>query len=251
MRSLLGLSTFIAFLVALVAGENLEVHHKSGFIRRHAPARLARELDLPRNSSSNNAVGVLDSRDLGKRFEGASFTFYDAGLGACGTTNSNSDFIVALNAPQYGSGGYCFQTITIIVNGKTATAQITDECMGCGWGALDFSRGLFDYFASETAGVLTGSWYFGTPPATTTSTYIPPTTTQVPTPTTTTIPTSSSSSSSSVVSSSSHSSTSSAASPSHSSSPNATTLPDGVLEQFSVAFVNIGAIILATANKLD
>jgi len=245
MRSLLGLSTFFTFLVALVAGGNLEVHHKSGFIRRHAPARLAREIDLPRNSSSNNQV---NSRDLEKRFEGASFTFYDAGLGACGQTNSNSDFIVALNAPQFASGSYCFQTITIIANGKTATAQITDECMGCGYGALDFSRGLFDYFASESVGVLTGSWYLGTPPATTTSTYIPPTTVATPTTTTTTT---TSSSSSIVVSSSSYSSTSSAASPSQSSSQNVTTLPDGVLEQFSVAFVNIGAIILATANKLD
>lgn len=246
MRSLLGLYTFIASFVALVAGGNLEVHHKPGF-RRHAPARLARGLDPSTNSSSSNEVGVLDSRDLEKRFEGASFTFYDAGLGACGQTNSNSDFIVALNAPQYGSGGYCFQTITIIINGKTATAQITDECMGCGWGALDFSRGLFNYFASESAGVLTGSWYFGTQPATTTSTYIPPTSTLVPTPTTTTT----SSSSSSVVSSTSVSSTSSAAVPSQSSTQNATTLPAGVLGQFNVAFVNIGAIILATANKLD
>jgi hypothetical protein len=34
---------------------------------------------------------------LAKRFEDARFTFFDAGLGACGWRNVGSDFIVALN----------------------------------------------------------------------------------------------------------------------------------------------------------
>lgn len=250
MRSLLGLSTLIASLVVLVVAGNINVHHKSGFNKRH-PQEI-RRLD----SRAFNDVAVLGARDLEKRFEGVRFTFYDAGLGACGKTNSNSDFIVALNANQFGSGGYCFQTITIIVNGKTASAQITDECMGCPYGGLDFSRGLFEYFASESAGVLTGSWYFGAAPAATTSTYVPPTTTtQIPTPTlTTTTSTSRSSSfsSSSVVSSSAYSSTSSAATASQSNAPNATVAGvGGVLEQVNLAFVNLGAIVLAAGSHLD
>jgi hypothetical protein len=32
--------------------------------------------------------------------------------------------------------------------------------MGCPWGGLDFSRGLFDLFAAEAQGVLTGNWWF-------------------------------------------------------------------------------------------
>lgn len=251
MRSPLGLSTLIASLVALVVAVNVDGHHNSGFSKRHAQARVVREVDGPRNRSLlTNEVAVLGARDLEKRFEGAKFTLYDAGLGACGKTNSNSDFIVALNAIQFGSGGYCFQTVTITANGKTTTAQVTDECMGCPYGGLDFSRGLFNYFAPESVGILTGSWYFGTTP-TTTSTYIPPTTTQAPTPSTTTSTTSqTTSSSSSVVSS--FSSTSSAADASRSSSPNATTsVANGVLEQFNLAFVNIGAIVLAAGSKLD
>jgi hypothetical protein len=35
-----------------------------------------------------------------------------------------------------------------------------DECMGCPYGGLDFSTGLFSYFASQDAGVLYGSWWF-------------------------------------------------------------------------------------------
>jgi hypothetical protein len=39
-----------------------------------------------------------------KRGYGGRATYYATGLGACGGTNTDSDMIVALNAPQYGSG---------------------------------------------------------------------------------------------------------------------------------------------------
>ncbi|KAJ7694179.1 RlpA-like double-psi beta-barrel-protein domain-containing protein-containing protein, partial [Mycena rosella] len=87
-------------------------------------------------------------------------TFFDTGLGACGTTNSPSDFIVALNSPQYGNGEHCYEMIVITYNGKTAQAQIVDECPGCPWAGLDFSTGLFDYFASPDKGVIYGAWVF-------------------------------------------------------------------------------------------
>lgn len=35
------------------------------------------------------------------------------------------------------------------------------QCAGCEYGGLDFSSGLFDFFGSESLGVLTGSWVFG------------------------------------------------------------------------------------------
>lgn len=34
------------------------------------------------------------------------------------------------------------------------------QCPGCPYGGLDLSRGLFDFFASEDLGVVTGSWSF-------------------------------------------------------------------------------------------
>ncbi|KAJ3867754.1 RlpA-like double-psi beta-barrel-protein domain-containing protein-containing protein, partial [Lentinula novae-zelandiae] len=88
-----------------------------------------------------------------KRFDDARFTYYVDGLGACGQTNQPGDF-------QYNGGQYCFQMITITVGGKTTQAQIMDECPGCPYGGLDFSEGLFQFFASLDEGVLTGSWNF-------------------------------------------------------------------------------------------
>ncbi|EGN95475.1 hypothetical protein SERLA73DRAFT_186504 [Serpula lacrymans var. lacrymans S7.3] len=136
---------------------------------------------------ANRARGEVQ---LHKRYDGARFTFYAVGLGACGQTNVPSDFIVALNTPQYG-GGYpgpeCFKQITIEYNGKTAQATIMDECPGCPYGGLDFSEGLFDYFAAESVGVLYGTWYYsdgsgggGGAPSSSSSQWTPPSSTWTP-----------------------------------------------------------------------
>ncbi|KAG0143671.1 hypothetical protein CROQUDRAFT_660940 [Cronartium quercuum f. sp. fusiforme G11] len=85
-------------------------------------------------------------------------TFYACGLGACGQTNTDSDFIVALNSAQYQANKWCGKTITISYGGKYHDAQIMDECPGCPEGGLDMSPALFKYFASEDAGVFYMSW---------------------------------------------------------------------------------------------
>ncbi|KAG6335158.1 hypothetical protein ID866_3942 [Astraeus odoratus] len=227
--------------------------------------------------------------DLHKRqtYANARFTFYDVGLGACGQTNVASDFIVALNVEQYGSGypgPYCFQSITISYGGKTAQATIMDECMGCPWGGLDFSRGLFDYFASESDGVLYGTWWFNdgsgggetttsstpvwtptttsTPEWTPTSTYIPITTYQPTTTSTTPTPTTTSTTPSQSTSTSTApptTSTSSTATTSSSASLSANTVASGlavptsgvtsestsILQDLSDVLVNFGVFLSA------
>ncbi|KAF8352339.1 RlpA-like double-psi beta-barrel-protein domain-containing protein-containing protein [Amanita rubescens] len=115
----------------------------------------ARHHELARRASS--AV------DIHSRFNVARWTFYAVGLGACGKVSQPSDFIVALNTPQFG-GGYpgpnCFKQITMEYGGKTTTATILDECPGCPYGGLDLSIGLFTFFAAESVGVLYGTWFF-------------------------------------------------------------------------------------------
>ncbi|KAJ3553350.1 hypothetical protein NP233_g12665 [Leucocoprinus birnbaumii] len=67
--------------------------------------------------------------ELEKRFDNGRFSFYDAGLGACGIVNSGSDFIVALNSAQFDQGGWCFKKITISIGGKSTEATITDRAV--------------------------------------------------------------------------------------------------------------------------
>ena len=93
-------------------------------------------------------------------------TYFAVGLGACGWTNSDSDFIVALNSPQYTAqnGANCGQWLTITneQNGNTAQAYVADECPGCADGSLDMSPSLFSQLANGNMdeGVFPISWHF-------------------------------------------------------------------------------------------
>ncbi|KAJ7110188.1 RlpA-like double-psi beta-barrel-protein domain-containing protein-containing protein [Mycena epipterygia] len=78
--------------------------------------------------------------------------------GACGGTNSDSDFVVALNVPQWNNGANCYKEITITYNGKTTNAQIVDECEHCPYEGLDFSPSLFSFFESTDVGIIHGAF---------------------------------------------------------------------------------------------
>ncbi|KAG1782802.1 hypothetical protein EV702DRAFT_1066872 [Suillus placidus] len=171
-------TTILGFLSAVIPF-SLANTHGNHWGRRHQEVAI-------------RARGDVDV--LKRSFDNARFTFYDVGLGACGAYSAASDFIVAINVDQYGSGypgPQCFLPITISYGGKTAQAVIMDECMGCPYGGLDFSRGLFDYFASESEGVIYGSWWFNGGSATTSTSWTPTTTSTywTPDPTTSWTPT--------------------------------------------------------------
>ncbi|EJU04775.1 hypothetical protein DACRYDRAFT_20399 [Dacryopinax primogenitus] len=159
-----------------------------------APLALAAGHDNLIRRQTHKARMATPEAELEKRQDGTfggRATFFDVGLGACGQYNVASDFIVALNTPQYGGGSpgpECFKMITITYNGNTQQAQIMDECPSCNYGDLDMSRGLFDSFASEDLGEFQMTWWYNdaAPPPSqpTTSTQDPPTSTWQPPPTT-------------------------------------------------------------------
>ncbi|KAG8691055.1 hypothetical protein FRC11_007167 [Ceratobasidium sp. 423] len=143
------------------------------------------------HARSHHQVG---RSNLQKRYSGTA-TYYAVGMGACGQNNVASDFIVALNSDQFGSGypgPNCFKPITICAKGKCVGATIMDECPTCGSGSLDLSEGLFKQFASTDDGVFQMTWTFngdGGGDSKPTSTKKPdPTTTKKPEPTTTWTP---------------------------------------------------------------
>ncbi|KAH9037639.1 RlpA-like double-psi beta-barrel-protein domain-containing protein-containing protein [Lactarius pseudohatsudake] len=150
---------------------------------------ISAQARLKGKSHEKRSPGSIQRRHtthLAKRFANARFTYYVDGLGACGHTNKPSDFIVALNAPQYDSGDYCGMTITMTYGGKSTQAVIMDRCAGCPYGALDLSQGLFSFFASTDLGTIYGEWVFGSSEEPkTTSTTPKSTSTPQPSPTTT------------------------------------------------------------------
>ncbi|KAF7340232.1 hypothetical protein MVEN_01941900 [Mycena venus] len=110
-----------------------------------------------------NASGV----ERRAQFVNQEFTWYptDTGPDACtGKNHQDSDFFVAMGYNQFGDGSNCCgKQMTITVNGKTATATCVDECASCpGYGQLDFTKGLFEYFTNGDldVGVIHGDWSF-------------------------------------------------------------------------------------------
>jgi hypothetical protein len=71
------LAAFFAFFEVVKCGDNL---HRSPWSKRH-------------NSRADVVVAQQNITSLEKRFDGAGFTFFDTGLGACGRYNTANDFV--------------------------------------------------------------------------------------------------------------------------------------------------------------
>ncbi|KAI8969827.1 hypothetical protein BDB01DRAFT_751034 [Pilobolus umbonatus] len=76
-------------------------------------------------------------------------TFYDVGSGSCGETDTNTEFVVAMNSIQMKNGvnpnmnPLCAHMVYITGSTGTATAKIVDTCPSCASGSLDMSPSLF------------------------------------------------------------------------------------------------------------
>ncbi|TVY55033.1 Allergen Asp f [Lachnellula suecica] len=110
----------------------------------------------PTTSAASSSGGSTGGCSAGSPCEG-DFTYYEAGLGACGITNDGStDKIVALShllmGTQSNGNPYCGKTITVEYKGKTTTATVTDKCMGCAIDAIDLSNAAYEELADLSLG---------------------------------------------------------------------------------------------------
>lgn len=98
-------------------------------------------------------------------------TFFATGLGACGKTTSDDDFIVAVSMDLYdtfpGAGAnpnlnpVCGKKIEAHYQGKSVLVTVVDRCVGCACGALDFSPAAFAQLADFGVGRLHGvTWNY-------------------------------------------------------------------------------------------
>ncbi|KAK1219947.1 hypothetical protein PQX77_017312 [Marasmius sp. AFHP31] len=64
-------------------------------------------------------------------------TWFNVGLGNCGWTNHNGEWLVALSlGSNYDGGSHCGKQVRVTANGVTRTAFVADSCPSCGWGDL-------------------------------------------------------------------------------------------------------------------
>ncbi|KAF8237778.1 barwin-like endoglucanase [Tricholoma matsutake] len=92
-----------------------------------------------------------------------------AGLGACGITNNDQQFIAAVSHsvfdffPGYNGGNpnsnpVCNKKVQVTYQGKQITVAITDRCVGCMPGDLDFSPAAFSALANPALGRIDILW---------------------------------------------------------------------------------------------
>lgn len=100
-------------------------------------------------------------------------TYFDVGLGACGNTATNSDYIAAVsyllyetypgsNPDNSNDNPICGKQLIVSYGGVNVIVTVQDECMGCeiAW-SLDFSPAVFELLAPLSVGRLYGmTWEF-------------------------------------------------------------------------------------------
>ncbi len=93
-------------------------------------------------------------------------TYYSPGLGACGDTNSDSDYIVAISEDLFdteatanpNNNPFCGRKIKASRNGASVEVTVVDRCTGCALHDLDFSPSAFDNLGEEAEGRITIDW---------------------------------------------------------------------------------------------
>ncbi|KAI4528535.1 hypothetical protein K525DRAFT_230749 [Schizophyllum commune Loenen D] len=116
------------------------------------------------------AATVLAFSALANAFSGDG-TFYAAGLGACGITNSDSDMIAAISSTYFdaypGANGnpnsnpICGKQIRATYGSSSVVVAITDRCAGCaGEYDIDFTPTAFSQIADQALGRIEITWEF-------------------------------------------------------------------------------------------
>ncbi|KAG8741401.1 hypothetical protein FRC10_002921 [Ceratobasidium sp. 414] len=82
----------------------------------------------------------------------------EAGTGACGRNNKNSEHVVAIG----GAGkSTCGKTATVTYKHKTVRVKVVDECPVCGHNNIDLSPSAFEQLAPKSKGKLNGiAWKY-------------------------------------------------------------------------------------------
>jgi hypothetical protein len=95
-------------------------------------------------------------------------TYYGTGLGSCGWTNKDTDYIAAVSQLLYdtwpGATGnpnnnpICGRYATAYYGGKSVRVKIVDRCVGCAKYDLDFSPAAFKQIADQALGRIQITW---------------------------------------------------------------------------------------------
>jgi len=118
---------------------------------------------------ASTSAYAIDKRQYTGQHSGDG-TWYNTGLGACGITSVDTDFIVAVNGnlfnnyPGFTPGSnpnlnaICGKNVTATYGTKRVTATVLDVCGGCKEFDLDFSPAAFNTLADPGLGRIHITW---------------------------------------------------------------------------------------------
>ncbi|KAK4063876.1 hypothetical protein Trihar35433_8584 [Trichoderma harzianum] len=116
---------------------------------------------LPLLPLLTSALPTSSTTSLAPRQNFGDITFYNTGLGACGSVNNDQELVAAVSAALFDSQSVCGRSISVNFNGATVNVQVVDRCAGCAFGDIDLSPSAFSALTgSLDAGRVQGSWDF-------------------------------------------------------------------------------------------
>ncbi|KAK9448178.1 RlpA-like double-psi beta-barrel-protein domain-containing protein-containing protein [Limtongia smithiae] len=129
-----------------------------------APTTTSVSTAVSSTSSAAAATTTTSSSTTGE-YSGDG-TYFSPGLGSCGETNSDTDYIVAISyilmdeasTGNSNTNPYCNKKITAYRDGKSVSVTVVDTCEGCAEYDLDFSPAAFDVLGEESEGRIPITW---------------------------------------------------------------------------------------------
>ncbi|KAJ2120640.1 hypothetical protein IW147_004929 [Coemansia sp. RSA 720] len=119
----------------------------------------------PPQETSSDTAPTSGGGSSGETFSGDG-TYYTPGLGSCGKTNTDSDLIAAINAPQYGTyanpnlAEVCGKCALVKGSKGEVKVTITDRCPVCKHGDIDLSPSAFEKIGEFDDGRIPITWSF-------------------------------------------------------------------------------------------
>ncbi|KAG1352313.1 hypothetical protein G6F62_002720 [Rhizopus arrhizus] len=145
---------------------NHKKHSKSKKNKRYARKKKTTKRKTVKKTtkkSTKKKTTKKSSGSSGKKYSGDG-TFYSPGLGSCGITNSDSDMVAALNAPQMNNPAnpnnnpLCGKYINVHGHKGTVRVKIVDTCPPCKSGDVDLSTAAFGKIANYDEGRVPITW---------------------------------------------------------------------------------------------
>lgn len=124
--------------------------------------------ESPSSSSplQSQSLAVSSSEPSGSVQSGEG-TYYSTGMGACGVTSQDSDYIIAISHELYDEhdvdnnpnhNPLCGRKIRAHYQGKSVDVKVVDRCEGCAYNDLDFSPSAFTQLADKSLGRIDITW---------------------------------------------------------------------------------------------